>query len=514
VKGWWREAGGELSSIIENINQNDTLASFADQITDIVWKVNQDGSICYGNQHWLKFSGTNDVVASGCKFPFKEFIHHEDLLKLQTMWETSQVSLEQFSMEVRLLCAKDSSYVWHLLRAWPVLKTPAQTEEWSGNRSDVSHWLVICTDVHALKSTQNMFQLVMDNSPISIFWKDRNSTYLGCNKMCSIDMGAQSTEVVIGRNDYDNPSTREQSDFFVQCDRRVTESGSHEYHIIERQQRPGGVQVCLDTNKIPLRDAGGSVVGVLGMYEDITKRVLLEHQHEDFVATLTHDLKNPLLGTNRVLDLLVNGKLGPLGDSQKQVLNQLKESNTSLLDLIRNLLDVYKYDNIALLSDFQEVDLKQFLQESVARYQVAAGMREINLRFFMSDQSCLMKLNTQAMNRVLQNLIDNALKFAPLKGHVDVKASIFAKYCSIEVKDDGPGIELEDQKQLFHRFSQGTTGKKFSSGTGLGLFLCKQIVEAHKGSISCQSITSNGASFIVVLPINMDSPSFPNGNGA
>jgi signal transduction histidine kinase len=283
---------------------------------------------------------------------------------------------------------------------------------------------------------------------------------------------------------------------------------------IEPQQRPGGVQAWVDTNKIPLRDAGGSVVGLLGMYEDITKRVLLEQQRENFVATLTHDLKNPLLGSNRVLDLLVIGKLGSLGDSQKQVLNQLKESNTSLLNLIQNLLDVYKYDNIALLTDFQEVDLKQFVQESVERYQIAAGMREINLRFLMSSQSRLMKLNTQAMNRVLQNLIDNALKFAPLKGHVEVKASIFAKYYSIEVKDDGPGIELEDQKQLFHRFSQGVTGRKFSNGTGLGLFLCKQIVEAHEGSIFCQSIPGNGASFIVVLPINMDSPSSPTVNGA
>ncbi|MFX9224354.1 ATP-binding protein, partial [Acinetobacter baumannii] len=80
------------------------------------------------------------------------------------------------------------------------------------------------------------------------------------------------------------------------------------------------------------------------------------------------------------------------------------------------------------------------------------------------------------MSRVLQNLIDNALKFAPLKGHVEVKARIFANHYSIKVTDDGQGIELDEQKQLFQRFSQGTSGKSFTSGSGLGLFLCRQIV--------------------------------------
>ena len=104
------------------------------------------------------------------------------------------------------------------------------------------YWLAICTNVHTLKTVQHMFQLVMDNIPISIFWKDRNSVYLGCNKSFASDVGKSTTEALIGKNDYDNPSSKEQSDFFIECDRRVMESDVPEYHIIEPQLRADGKQ--------------------------------------------------------------------------------------------------------------------------------------------------------------------------------------------------------------------------------------------------------------------------------
>jgi PAS domain S-box-containing protein len=476
-----------------NTVQTDDLTSFADNLTDVVWRIDRDGLIVFANKHWLRYVGIRDS-AIPCSFPPGEFVHYDDLQQLQSLWQTAQNNQTEFSMEVRLLCAKTKSYIWHLMRVWPVL---------NGSGAVASHWLVMCTDVHALKSTQNMFQLVMDNIPIAIFWKDRNSVYLGCNQSFAADVGQSHTEDMIGLTDYDNPSTREESEFFIQCDQRVMNSGKPEYHIIETQLRPDGEQYWLDTNKIPLHDAGGSVIGVLGMYEDITKRVLLEQQREDFVATLTHDLKNPLLGTNRVLDLLTSGKLGVLDENQKQILGQLKDSNMKLIKLIQNLFDVYKYDNLSRLADYEEVSIKTFLQSAMEPFQVAAAEREIDFSLHLSDDAHKGMINVQAMGRVMQNLIDNAFKFVPQKGHVAINVNKFGESFSIEVRDDGPGIGLEDQKQLFNRFWQGVDGKKIAHGTGLGLYLCKQIVEAHKGKIFCRSLPGKGAAFTVILPVNV-----------
>ncbi|MBU6451791.1 MAG: PAS domain-containing protein [Cyanobacteria bacterium REEB67] len=497
-----------------NIVQADDLTSFADHLTDIVWKVGRDSSMVFANKHWLRFAGLGSP-AIPCQFPPREFIHSDDHQKLDSLWQTAQNNRTEFSVEVRLLCARSETYFWHLMRVWPVLKARClsasdnhdnvrrQHSRVRSERAAVSYWLVMCTDVHALKSTQNMFQLVMDNIPISIFWKDRNSVYLGCNQSFAADVGKQHTEDLVGLTDFDNPSTREESEFFVKCDKRVMDSGKPEYHIIETQVRPDGVQYWLDTNKIPLHDAGGAVIGVLGMYEDITKRVLIEQQREDFVATLTHDLKNPLLGTNRVLDLFAAGKLGALDESQKQIVGQLKDSNTALISLIQNLLDVYKYDNLARLADYEEVSLKAFLLNIMDKYQVVAGQRQISLSLHLSDEAHKGMISVHAMGRVMQNLLDNALKFAPQRGYVSINVNKFDQSFSIEVRDDGPGIDLEDQKQLFNRFWQGAPGKKFAHGTGLGLYLCKQIIEAHKGKIVCRSTPGKGASFTVTLPVNV-----------
>jgi PAS domain S-box-containing protein len=123
-----------------------------------------------------------------------------------------------------------------------------------------------------LRSSQQLLQLVMDNIPQLIFWKDRNLTYLGCNENFARGAGLSSPENIVGLNDYDLPWTQEESDRYREWDLRVILSGIPELHIIETQRRKDGNLIWVETNKIPLRDAQGNVVGILGTSEDITER--------------------------------------------------------------------------------------------------------------------------------------------------------------------------------------------------------------------------------------------------
>jgi two-component system, NtrC family, sensor kinase len=122
-----------------------------------------------------------------------------------------------------------------------------------------------------LRSSEKFLQLAMDNIPQLIFWKDTNSLYLGCNQKFASIAGVGLPENIIGKSDYDLPWKKEETEWCRECDRRVMESGVAELHIIEKNTADGK-EALLDTNKIPLRDAEGNVVGILGTAEDISDR--------------------------------------------------------------------------------------------------------------------------------------------------------------------------------------------------------------------------------------------------
>ncbi len=149
--------------------------------------------------------------------------------------------------------------------------------------------------------TQEMLQLVMDNIPQLIFWKDRNSVFLGCNRNLVRLLGMSSPEEIVGKTDYDLPCKKEEADFFRECDRRVMETDTPEYHMIEPILQADGKQAWLETNKIPLHDAEDNVVGILVTIEDITVRKQAEsalrtanEQLESKVFERTIELRNAI----------------------------------------------------------------------------------------------------------------------------------------------------------------------------------------------------------------------------
>jgi PAS domain S-box-containing protein len=131
-------------------------------------------------------------------------------------------------------------------------------------------------------------QLVLDEIPQYVFWKDYNSVYLGCNQKLAEVAGLKSAAEIVGKTDYDLAWKSEESDWFRECDRRVIASGQPEYDIIESQLQADGSQKWLRTNKAPLRDSEGNIIGVIGTFEDITERVELERELTEQAGNLKH----------------------------------------------------------------------------------------------------------------------------------------------------------------------------------------------------------------------------------
>lgn len=124
----------------------------------------------------------------------------------------------------------------------------------------------------ALRVSEEMFRLVLSNIPQAVFWKDRESRFLGCNKAMAEIVGIDDPEDIVGKTDYDHSATKDEADFFREWDRRVMDSGRSELHIDERMKRADDTEARLETNKVPLRDAEGNIIGILGTFEDITER--------------------------------------------------------------------------------------------------------------------------------------------------------------------------------------------------------------------------------------------------
>jgi PAS domain S-box-containing protein len=230
-----------------------------------IWIRGSDGS-------WLATSQLNSLFGLSPDAPpmqedeFLAFIYPDDLPRLRKSWGDAIKEGSSYEQEYRVVWP-DGSVHWLASKGRVYLET--DVPRFSGVIFDITDHKRAEEEV---KTANNMLHLVMNNIPQGIFWKDRNFRYMGCNKVFAKAAGLESPENIVGKTDYDLPWTREQTEWFREYDRRVMENNNPEYNIVEPQQEADGDLSWVETNKIPLHDAKGNVIGILGTYEDITER--------------------------------------------------------------------------------------------------------------------------------------------------------------------------------------------------------------------------------------------------
>lgn len=246
----------------------------------------------------------------------------------------------------------------------------------------------------------------------------------------------------------------------------------------------------------------------------LREREDLATQRDTFMAVLTHDLKNPLIGAERVLGGLISGATGDLTEEQINALSMVKRSNDDLLSMVKTLLQLYKFDRNTEVLHFEEAGIETSIMEAVEEMEPLAGNHGIELRCKISAALPPVRIDRNAMTHVLTNLIQNAIKFSNKDSIVEISAdNLDDLYCQIKIHDNGPGIPEKVLPHLFERYNQGETGKHYKTGTGLGLFLCNQIVQAHQGKLTCTSKESIGTTFSIILKSATENPNALSENG-
>jgi PAS domain S-box-containing protein len=257
----------------------------------------------------------------------------------------------------------------------------------------------------------------------------------------------------------------------------------------------------VSVSRITPPEGNASNVWVVIVLRNITAEKELDQLKDDFLQSLTHDLRSPMTAVRGYMQVLSEEMAGPLNAEQKKMLHIMENASTKLLHIVSNLLDTAKMSAGKLRLTLAECNLRQMIPNTVEIFHTEAAKKKITLTLDMPEELSTIKLDPTMIERVLINLIGNSIKFTPEGGFVTVKFSELSDRIQGQVIDTGVGFPSEFLSRIFKKFEQvsGTRG-----GTGLGLAICKYIVDMHLGEINVRSKAGEGTTFTFTIPKGLE----------
>lgn len=275
-------------------------------------------------------------------------------------------------------------------------------------------------------------------------------------------------------------------------------TGSEKSSVVKGLDAGADEFICKPVDK---KELLARVRALLRLKHSMDEQLFLIQRREDFVTRLTHDLRTPLIAADQFLKLLQRGVFGNTLSAMRESLEQMAQSNQTLLSMVDTLLEVYQYEAGGKTLDFFVVDLWELCQQVVQELMPLADVKHLTLKAVLTKgtEASLVRVKGDRLElrRLLTNLVGNAIRFSDA-GSVEVRLNSTIQGVTIEVEDTGIGMNPEEQLLLFDRFRQGKHQRR---GNGLGLYLSHQIVEAHQGNISVLSTVGKGSIFTVYLPV-------------
>jgi len=220
----------------------------------------------------------------------------------------------------------------------------------------------------------------------------------------------------------------------------------------------------------------------------------------EFVSIASHQLRTPLTGIKWTIDLILRDK--DLNDKNLERIEDIKYNNNRLIKLVNDLLDVSRVEQKRLSLKPEKVFLEEITQKLIEEYQTLAKASNVKLVLEQESELSPLIMDSQGVELVLRNLLDNAIRYTQGGGVVKVKLSQKDNKIRCEIKDQGVGIPKGDQKNIFKKFFRSENVMKYQTvGTGLGLFIAQAVIEESKGEIGFWSQENKGTTFWFELPI-------------
>jgi signal transduction histidine kinase len=220
----------------------------------------------------------------------------------------------------------------------------------------------------------------------------------------------------------------------------------------------------------------------------------------EFLANMSHELRTPLNAIIGFTQVLQQKLFGEVNEKQEEYLEDIHGSANHLLALINDVLDLSKVEAGQVELEVATFSLREALERGVVMVRERAVKNGVRLAVEPSPEVELVEGDERRIRQVVFNLLSNAVKFTPEGGSVDVRSARRNGEVLVSVVDTGPGIAADDQERIFEEFQQTEVGAEQKEGTGLGLALCRKLVELHGGRIWVESELGAGATFTFTLP--------------
>jgi PAS domain S-box-containing protein len=243
-----------------------------------------------------------------------------------------------------------------------------------------------------------------------------------------------------------------------------------------------------------------SDAGLTIALRDVTSRRKKESRRLDFYSIIAHDLRSPLGAMLMRTDLMLRGHRGVLSTEMISDLRKMDGNMKRLVALINDFLDFARMEDAAHKLARTRVDLAELMFEVVDEFKPLIESTHQRMQIDAKVGATVALGDKSRLQQVLTNLVTNAIKFAPPGGLIALRARLHGHWCELSVEDDGPGIPPEILPTLFKRYSRGPAGHGQTAGTGLGLLIVREIVEAHGGSVGVESVPERGSRFWFRVP--------------
>ncbi|MET0593204.1 MAG: response regulator, partial [Polyangiaceae bacterium] len=233
---------------------------------------------------------------------------------------------------------------------------------------------------------------------------------------------------------------------------------------------------------------------------NVTEHRRLEARRLDFYSMVAHDLRSPLTSILMRAELMLAGKRGTLPEASAQDLRKIDNNVRALVSLINDFLDLARFEGTGFKLERVEVDLVALIDEAVDQFRPLSDNRQLRVQVVRPIAPMFTSGDRQRLMQVISNLVANAVKFTPPGGDVTIRFAFERGMIKVSVADTGPGIPEEAIPSLFQRYARVSRATAKVEGTGLGLMIVREIVEAHGGSVGVESEEGAGSSFWFRLP--------------
>ncbi|MFI8482176.1 KinB sensor domain-containing domain [Pseudomonas sp. NPDC078700] len=348
------------------------------------------------------------------------------------------------------------------------------------------------SNISALMAEQQRLQAVLDSIDDGLLMFDRNGLLAHYNPVAGRQLDWNNQHIGEG---LDQAMQKQGLDEQIQ---RVLQGKTLKSAIDDLQIVAHGEQRLLSYSLTPVTQEQGDILGAVMVLRDVTKQRAFERVRSEFVLRASHELRTPVTGMHMAFALLQERLKFDPQSREADLTQTVDEQMRRLVDLITDLLNFSRYQSGVQKLELAPCNLVDLVSQTEQRFASEAAEKGINLLCEADDDLPEVPLDRGQIDRVLDNLMVNALRHTAAGGEILLNVQIEDQTLIICVKDDGDGVLFSQQSRIFEPFVQ--VGKR-KGGVGLGLALCKEIVQLHGGHISLESKPGEGALFCINLPI-------------